>query len=145
MAASDADRRGVRYGAVRLRKSRTAIYVQSGGLFEDVRTWDMFRWAVIVLLALPLVFLLSLAGDIRSEMAMLKEEQTAGTGYLARMTKEIADTRVSLTKAITDTRSGLQGETAKMNTKIDMRLQQATTPSQPPPAPPKPGVKPRLR
>jgi hypothetical protein len=112
---------------------------------EDVRTWDMFRWAVIVLLALPLVFLLSLAGDIRSEMAMLKEEQTAGTGYLARMTKEIADTRVSLTKAITDTRSGLQGETAKMNTKIDMRLQQATTPSQPPPAPPKPGVKPRLR
>jgi hypothetical protein len=112
---------------------------------EDVRTWDLFRWAVIVLLALNLLFLVWLAGGARSEIAMLEEGQSAATDYLARITKELADTRVALTKAITDTRSGLQGEIAKMNTRIDMRLQQGATPSQPPPALPKPGPKPRLR
>jgi len=111
---------------------------------EDVRTWDLFRWAVIVLLGLTLLFLVSLAG-IRSETAMLKEEQSASSEYVARMTKEVADTRVALMKTITDTRTGLQGEIAKMNTKIDMRLQQAATPTQPPPALPKPGPKARPR
>jgi hypothetical protein len=93
---------------------------------------------------LTLLFLVSLAG-IRSETAMLKEEQSASSDYVERMTKEVADTRVALMKTITDTRTGLQGEIAKMNTKIDMRLQQAATPTQPPPALPKPGPKARPR
>src|SRR5262249_47526030 len=45
---------------------------------EDVRTWDVFRWAVIVLFALNVFFLLSLTGDIRSEIAALSQEQSAG-------------------------------------------------------------------
>jgi hypothetical protein len=112
---------------------------------EDVRTWDLFRWAVIVLLALNVLFLLSLTGGIRSEIAALKQEQSAGTDQLGRVTKEIADTRASLTQAISDTRSGLQGAIAKFNNKIDARLQPAPTASPPPAASPKPSAKPRPR
>jgi hypothetical protein len=94
---------------------------------EDVRTWDVFRWAVVMLLALNVLFLLSFTGSIRSEIAALSEEQSAGIDQLARVTKEIADTRASLTQAISDTRSGLQGDIAKLN-EIEARLQRAPDP-----------------
>jgi len=116
-----------------------------GVVAEDVRTWDMFSWAVIVLLALNVLFLVSLTSGIRSEIAALRQEQSAGTDQLARVTKEIDDTRASLTQAISDTRSGLQGDIAKFNSKIDARLQQALTPSPPPAASPQSRVKPRPR
>ena len=110
---------------------------------EDVRTWDVFRWAVIVLFALNVLFLLSLTGSIRSEIAALSQEQDAEIDQLARVTKETADTRASLMQAINDARSSLQGEIAKLNAKVDARLQQALTASPPPAASPKPGAKPR--
>jgi len=130
---------------------------------EDVRTWDVFRWAVIVLFALNVLLLLSLTGSIRSEIAALSQEQSAGIDQIARVTKEIADTRASLTQAISDTRSGLQGDIAKinevdarlqqapglqgdiakLNTKVDAGLQQAPTASPPPPASLKTSAKPR--
>ena len=112
---------------------------------EDVRTWDVFRWAVIVLLALNLV-LLSFTGGIRTELAALKQDQSTSTDQLARVTKEIADTRASLTLAISETRTGLQGDIAKFNTKINARLQEALTATSPlPVASPKPSAKPRTR
>jgi hypothetical protein len=121
---------------------------------EDVRTWDVFRWAVIVLCALNVLALLSLTGSIRSEIAALRsQEESAGIDQLARLTKEIADTGASLTQAISDTRSGLQGNVAKLNSKVDARLQQAATasplpaasPSPLPAASPRPSVRPRVR
>jgi hypothetical protein len=119
---------------------------------EDLRTWDVFRWVVIVLLALNLLFLLSVVGGIRSEVAALKQEESTGTDQLARVTKEIADTRASLTQAISDMRTGLEGDIAKVNTKINARLQEAATASPLAPtanplpvASPKPSAKPRLR
>jgi hypothetical protein len=121
--------------------SRTLLAV----IAEDVRTWDVFRWAVIVLFALNVLFLLSLTGSIRSEIAALSQEQSGGIDQPARVTKEIAETRASLTQAISDTRSGLQGDIAKLNTKIDARLQQAVTASPPPAASAKSSVKPRRR
>ena len=109
---------------------------------EDVRTWDVFRWVVIVLLALNLLLLLSLGG-IKSEIAALKQDRSAAAQEVARATKEIADTRAALTQAISDMRSALQSDIAKVNTKIDTRIQQAAPkPSPPPSAAPKPG-KPR--
>jgi hypothetical protein len=112
---------------------------------EDVRTWDVFRWAAIVLLALNLLFLLSFTRGIRSEIAALKQEQSTGNDQFARVTKEVADTRASLTLAISDTRTGLQGDIAKFNTKINARLQEALTASPLPVASPKPSAKPRPR
>ena len=111
---------------------------------EDVRSWDVFRWIVIVLLALNLLLLLSLAGGIRSEIAALEQDRSAGADQLAHVTKDIADMRASLTQAISDMNSGLQSDIAKVNTKIDARLQLAAPkPSPPPAAAPKPGAKPK--
>ena len=86
-----------------------------GVIAEDVRTWDVFRWAVIVLFALNVLFLLSLTGNIRSEIATLSQEQRASTHQLARVNKEIADTRALLTQGISDTRSDLRGETVALS------------------------------
>jgi hypothetical protein len=123
---------------------------------EDVRTWDVFRWIVIVLLALNLLLLLSLAGGIRSEIAALEQDRSAGADQLAHVTKDIADMRASLTQAISDMNSGLQSDIAKVNTKVDAQLQQAPaastkdaqlqqapTVSPPPAASPKISAKPR--
>ena len=106
---------------------------------EDVRTWDVFRWIVIVLLALNLLLLISLAGGTRSEIAELKQERNADAEQVSRVSKDITDTRAALSQAISDMRSGLQGDIAKINTKLDVRAQPAPKPSPPPPAPQKPG------
>ena len=110
---------------------------------EDVRTWNVFMWAVVVLFALNVLFLLSLTVSIKSEIAALGQEQSAGIDQVARVTKNIADTSSSLTQAISDTRSGLQDDIAKLNTKVDALLQQAPTVSPPPAASPKISAKPR--
>src|SRR6516164_5980120 len=124
---------------------------------EDVRTWNVFMWAVVVLFALNVLFLLSLTFSIKSEIAELSQEQSAGIDQVARVTKKIADTSSSLTQAISDTRSGLQYDITKLNTKVDALLQQAPaastkvdallqqapTVSPPPAASPKISAKPR--
>ena len=110
---------------------------------EDVRTWNVFMWAVVVLFALNVLFLLSLTFSIKSEIAELSQEQSAGIDQVARVTKKIADTSSSLTQAISDRWSGLQDDIAKLNTKVDALLQQAPTVSPPPAASPKISAKPR--
>src|SRR5262249_35379803 len=58
---------------------------------EDVRAWNVFMWAVVALIALNVLFLLSLAVIIKSEIAALSQEQSAGIDQAARVTKNIAD------------------------------------------------------
>jgi|307.fasta_scaffold136745_2 hypothetical protein len=140
MAQDSFANRGQRFTAKAADFSRAVLKIVG----EDVRSWDVFRWIVIVLLALNLLLLLSLAGGIRSEIAALEQDRSAGADQLAHVTKDIADMRASLTQAISDMNSGLQSDIAKVNTKIDARLQQAAPkPSPPPAAAPKPGAKPK--
>src|SRR6188472_2052184 len=128
MAQDNFANQGQQFAAKAADFSRAVLKIVS----EDVRTWDVFRWLVIVLLALNLLLLLSLGG-IKSEIAALKQDRSAAA-------KEIADTRAALTQAISDMRSALQSDIAKVNTKIDTRMQQAAPkPSPPPPTTPKPG------
>jgi hypothetical protein len=140
MAQDSFANRGQRFTTKAADFSRAALKIVG----EDVRSWDVFRWIVIALLALNLLLLPSLAGGIRSEIAALEQDRSAGADQLAHVTKDIADMRVSLTQAISDMNSGLQSDIAKVNTKIDARLQQvAPKPSPPPAAAPKPGAKPK--
>ena len=74
-----------------------------------------------------------------AEIAELKQERNADAEQVARVSKDITDTRAALSQAISDMRSGLQGDIAKINTKLDVRAQPAPKPSPPPPAPQKPG------
>jgi cell division protein FtsB len=139
MAQDSFANRGQRFTTKAADVSRAVLKIVG----EDVRSWDVFRWIVIVLLALILLLLLSLSG-IRSEISALEQDRSAGADQLARVTKDIADMRASLTQAISDMNSGLQSDIAKVNTKIDARLQQAAPkPSPPPAAAPKPGAKPK--
>jgi cell division protein FtsB len=138
MAQDNFANQGQQFAAKAADFSRAILKIVS----EDVRTWDVFRWLVIVLLALNLLLLLSLGG-IKSEIAALKQDRSAAAEEVARATKETADTRAALTQSISDMRSALQSDIAKVNTKIDTRIQQAAPkPSPPPSAAPKPG-KPR--
>ena len=138
MAQDNFANQGQQFAAKAADFSRAVLKIVS----EDVRTWDVFRWLVIVLLALNFLLLLSLGG-IKSEIAALKQDRSAAAEEVARATKEIADTRDALTQSISDMRSALQSDIAKVNTKIDTRIQQAAPkPSPPPSAAPKPG-KPR--
>jgi len=135
MAQDNFANQGQQFAAKAADFSRAVLKIVS----EDVRTWDVFRWLVIVLLALNLLLLLSLGG-IKSEIAALKQDRSAAAAEVARATKEIADTRAALTQAISDMRSALQSDIAKVNTKIDTRMQQAAPkPSPPPSTTPKPG------
>jgi methyl-accepting chemotaxis protein len=111
---------------------------------EDVQTWDVFRWVVIVLLALNLLLLLSLGG-IRSEIAALRQDRSAAAEEVARAAeevaraaKEIADTRAALTQSISNMRSGLKSDIAKVNTKLDVLARPAPISSPPPAAASKP-------
>ena len=139
MAQDSFPNRGQRFTAKAADFSRAVLKIVG----EDVRSWDVFRWIVIVLLALNLLLLLSLAGGIRSEIAALEQDRSAGADQLAHVTKDIADMRASLTQAISDMNSGLQSDIAKVNTKVDALVQQAPTVSPPPAASPKISAKPR--
>ena len=140
MAQDNFSNQGQQFAAKAADFSRAVLKIVS----EDVRTWDVFRWLVIVFLGLNLLLLLSLGG-IKSEIAALKQDRSASAEEVARATKEIADTRAALTQAISDMRSALQSDIAKVNTKIDARIQQvAPKPSPPPSTAPKPG-KPRAQ
>ena len=135
MAQGNFANQGQQFAAKAADFSRAILKIVS----EDVRTWDVFRWLAIILLALNLLLLLALGG-IKSEIAALKQDRSASAEEVARATKEIADTRAALTQAISDMRSALQSDIAKVNTKIDTRMQQAAPkPSPRPPATPKPG------
>jgi hypothetical protein len=133
MAQGSFANQGQQFAAKAAAFSRAVLKIVS----EDVRTWDVFRWVVIALLALNLLLLLS-SGGIKSEIAALKDERKADAEQIARLTKDIADARASLTQAISDMRSGLQSDIAKVNTKLDVRVQPAPKPSPPPSATPKP-------
>jgi hypothetical protein len=133
MAQGSVANQGQQFAAKAAAFSRAVLKIVS----EDVRTWDVFRWVVIALLALNLLLLLS-SGGIKSEIAALKDERKADAEQIARLTKDIADARASLTQAISDMRSGLQSDIAKVNTKLDVRVQPAPKPSPPPSATPKP-------
>ena len=97
MAQDNFANQGQQFAAKAADFSRAVLKIVS----EDVRTWDVFRWLVIVLLALNLLLLLSLGG-IKSEIAALKQDRSAAAEEVARATKEIADTRAALTQAISD-------------------------------------------
>jgi hypothetical protein len=92
----------------------------------EVATWDFFRWVVVALLAVNLLVVLLFLGSIKSSLAELKDRaapppQTVDVG--AEIAKQMADVKAALSQSITDLQSGLQDDIAKINAKIDAKLQ----------------------
>jgi hypothetical protein len=110
-------------------------------LHEAMR-FDAYQWTVLALLTATFILVALSYGGIRTELAALKAERGA-TGpdpasISAETAKQISDLQAVLVQAISEAKSGLSGDIAKIGTKLDAR-------SQPKPAAPAPKPAPRPR
>jgi hypothetical protein len=109
---------------------------------QEAMRWDAYRWTVLALLTATFILVALSYGGIRAELASLKEQRgVAGSDpatISAESAKQISDLQAVLVQAISEAKSGLSGDIAKIGTKLDAR-------SQPKPAapPPKPAARPR--
>jgi hypothetical protein len=79
---------------------------------REAAAWDTFRWAVIALLAANLLLSLVVYRAVSSDIAALKQGRDASARELAdlrgEVSKEIADTKTDLIKALSAMQSSLK-------------------------------------
>jgi hypothetical protein len=127
--------------------SKAAIDVAQAAL-REARAWDVFKWAVIGLLAANLLLLAFLYEGLRSDIAGLQQGRDDEAQDLrSEMTKEIADNKAELAQVISGMRSSFADEIAKINARVDELVKNSTQPMAAPvvQAPPKPIAKPGRR
>lgn len=108
--------------------------------WKEATTWDAFKWTLVGLLAANFLLVALLYGDIRSEIADLKEDRGASdlANVRAEIGNQITDMKAGITQAMSDMQSGFRDDVAKISAKLDKlslkpSVQQA----------PKPAAKPR--
>jgi len=109
---------------------------------KEAMTWDAYKWTVLALLTATFLLVALSYGGIRTELAALKQpgETTDRAVRNADIDKQMADMKDALMQAMSDMKTGLSGDLAKIGAKLDARSQ--PKPVAPPPAP-KPPVKPK--
>jgi hypothetical protein len=115
----------------------------SRNALKEAMTWDLFKWVVIALLTANLLLLALVSGGIKSRIAELKQDSGTTAEDAADFGKQIADAKAGLAQAISEMRSALHDDVAKISAKLDARVQQPPKPAAPPVAAPKPAAKPR--
>jgi hypothetical protein len=108
---------------------------------KEAIAWDLFKWVVIALLIANILLLAVVSGGIRGAVAELKQDSGSSAQDAADVGKQIADIKAGLTQAISEMRSVLHDDVAKISAKLDARAQQPPKPTTPP-ATPKPAAKP---
>jgi hypothetical protein len=113
----------------------------------DVASWDFFRWAVIVLLAVNLLVMMLFLGSIKSSLAELKEHTTPPptVDVGAEIAKQMADVKAALTQSIAAMQAAIHDDIAKISAKMESSARtQAVQPKPVQPAtPPKPQLAPK--
>ena len=94
---------------------------------EEAMSWDVFRWAVITLLAFNIVLSLLLYGGAQSEIAALKRERDDYATQLAELRAEV-DQKIAKAK------TQLSGDIAAARSRLMNELRKARAPSQPQPS-----------
>jgi hypothetical protein len=107
---------------------------------SEAMTWDLYKWTVLALMTATFILVALSYGGIRSELAVLKEEQTSAppdqsSALKAEIGKQISDMQAVLTQAIADVKTGLSGDLAKINTKLDAKPRAAAPAPRPRPRP----------
>jgi hypothetical protein len=105
-------------------RARDALSV----VLMEVAAWDVFKWAVIALLAANLLVMMLLFGNIRSHVAALKQEETPAKPTVdvgAEIAKQMADVKSALAQSLADMQAGLRDGIAKLGAKIDAKVQTA--------------------
>ncbi len=105
-------------------RARDALSV----VLMEVAAWDVFKWAVIALLAANLLVMLLLFGNIRSHLAELKQAQApaqpaADVG--AEIAKQMADVKAAFAQSIDAMQQSLRDDIVKLNAKLDAKVQTA--------------------
>ena len=104
---------------------------------KEAMTWDAYKWTVLALMTATFLLVALSYGGIRAELAALKQDR-AVSGNNIEIGKQMADMKAALTQDISDLKSSLGGDLAKISAKLDARSQpKAATPA------PKPVVKPK--
>jgi hypothetical protein len=104
---------------------------------QEAMGWNAYRWTVLALLTATFILVALSYGGIRTELAALKEQRGAGQDparISAETAKQISDLQAVLVQAISEAKSGLRGDIAKIGTKLDARSQPKPTAPTPKPA-----------
>jgi hypothetical protein len=102
---------------------------------SEAMRWDAYQWTVLGILTATFILVALSYGGIRTELAALKDQRAAPpldpAAISAETAKQISDLQAVLVQAISEAKTGLSGDIAKIGTKLDAR-------SQPKPAAPTP-------
>jgi hypothetical protein len=93
---------------------------------SEALTWDLYKWTVLALMTATFILVALSYGGIRTELAALKEERAGArvpdqTAANAEIAKQISDLQAALVQAIAEAKTGLSGDIAKINTKLDAK------------------------
>src|SRR3990170_8445172 len=89
---------------------------------QEAMRWDAYRWTVLALLTATFILVALSYGGIRAELASLKEQRgVTGSDLSAETAKQISDLQAVLVQAISEAKSGLSSDIAKIGTKLDAR------------------------
>jgi hypothetical protein len=110
---------------------------------KEALAWDFYKWTVLALMTATFLLVALSYGGIRAELAALKEARGASgdsaTNITAEIDKQMADLKAALMQSMSEMKSGLGGDIAKISAKLDARNQ-----AKPAAAPaPRPVVKPK--
>jgi hypothetical protein len=109
--------------------ARAALDAAQAAL-QEAKAWDVFKWAVIGLLAANLLFLAFLYAGLRSEIAGLQLTRDGGAQDLrSDVTKEIADNKAELAQTISGVQSSLADQLSKLSARVDGLVKTSTEPA----------------
>ena len=114
----------------------------SRNVLKEAMAWDLFKWVVVALLIANLLLLALVSGSIKSHIAALKQDSGTSAQDAADFGKQIADAKAGLAQAISEMRSALHDDVARISAKLDARVQQPPKPAAPAAAAAKPAAKP---
>lgn len=109
---------------------------------KEAMTWTAYQWTVLALLTATFLLVALSYGGIRAELAALKQDQ-GGTPapdlatLRTDMDAKLSEMQSSLAQTMTDMKSGISENIAKMGAKIEHSQPKPTAPA------PKPAPKPR--
>ena len=107
---------------------------------QEAMRWDAYQWTVLAILTATFILVALSYGGIRSELAALKQERATASADPAiageETAKHISDLQAVLVQAISEAKTGLSGDIAKIGAKLDARSQAK---------PPVPAAKPAAR
>jgi hypothetical protein len=106
---------------------------------SEALTWNFYKWTVLALLTATFILVALSYGGIRSELAALKQDRAAPAldpaAITAETAKQISDMQAVLVQAMSDMKTGLSGDLAKISTKLDAKPKPAAPAPKPRPRP----------